>query len=156
MLLCLGLSGYGFHLRGMVDMPEWVNNVAIVNQTSSRDLTPQLTQQLEAYRIQVNPDAALAHYWLILEQDEIKQQVASISSSTTPRQNELIYTVLFKLQKTQGRELIPSTQIAVTRLLTINSDRILGSMDEEEHLKNEMRRDAIRQIINRLSRVHEH
>ena len=153
--MALLVTGCGFHLRGMNDIPKWLNHVALVIQDASRDLEPLLTEQLQAYHINVSSDPALAQYWLVIEHDETRQEIVSISSTTTPRQYQLIYTVRFKFQRTKGPEIIPSSAIVVTRQVTINSDRMLGSTSEEELLKREMRRDAVIQIIGRLSRAHD-
>lgn len=152
LITCL-LVGCGFHLRGMVDMPKWLDNVAIVVQQGHRDLAPLIKEQLQSYKIYVNPDTTSAQYWLIIEHDDIQQNITSVSSSTTPRQYQLIYNLRFQLTRTNGKVLFPSSQVAVTRQITINSDRILGSTEEEELLKSEMRRDAVMQVINRLSRI---
>lgn len=150
------LTGCGFHLRGMHEMPRWLNNVTVVIQNANRDMEPFLNEQLKAYHINTCSDASLAEYWLIVEQDNFRQQISSISSSTTPRQYQLIYTVLFKLQRAKGKEIMPLRQVVVTRLITLNSNRILGSTNEEDQSKTEMQRDAAIQIIDRLSRAHEH
>ena len=152
LVFTLLISGCGFHLRGMIDVPPWLNNVSIIVQQAHRDLAPLLQKQLQAYNIHVNPDPTTAHYWLIIESDSAKQNITSVSSSTTPRQYQLIYTVRFKLLQANGEEIIPTAQISTTRQITINSDRILGSNEEEELSKAEMRRDAVIQIINRISR----
>lgn len=152
-MLALMLCGCGFHLRGMVDIPPWLNNVAIIVEEAHRDLAPLLQRRLEAYHIHINPDAALANYWLILESDEVHQEISSISSSTVPRQYQLIYTLHFKLQRAKAEEIIPSTTILETRQATINGNRILGSNEEEEFIKTEMRRDAAIQILNRISKL---
>lgn len=154
LLFTLTLSSCGFHLRGMRDMPRWLDRVTIVVENANRDLEPLLSDQLRAYRIQVCSDPASANYWLIIEQDSVRQQITSISSSTTPRQYQLTYTVQFKLTRAKGNEIIPTTPIVVTRLLTVNSDRILGSNDEEAILKREMRRDAVMQILDRIGAHH--
>ncbi len=146
------LVSCGFHLRGMIDVPSWLNNVYIVVQQAHRDLGPLLKDQLQAYKVQVNSDPASAAYWLIVESDAIQRNISSVSSSTTPRQYQLIYTVNFKFQKAKGPELIPTSQIIITRQITINGNRILGSNDEEAQLISEMRQDAAIQIINRISR----
>ena len=155
LLTTILLAGCGFHLRGMVDRESirWLNNVAIVIQQAHRDLEPLLREQLKAYNIGVNADPAFANYWLIIENETIEQNITSISSSTTPRQYQLIYTVQFKLQQTKGAEILPISQIVVNRQITLNSNRILGSNDEEELQKEEMRRDAAIQILNRLSKI---
>ena len=150
------ITGCGFHLRGMLEMPRWLNNMTIVLQNASRDLEPLLTNQLKTYNIRVNPDPARTDFWLIIEEDSYHQQMGSISSSTTPRQYQLYYTVRFKLQRSKGEKILPSTLVVVTRQITLNSDRILGSTYEEDLSKSEMRREAVMQIIQRLSRVHEH
>ncbi|RUQ85186.1 LPS-assembly lipoprotein LptE [Legionella septentrionalis] len=152
-LLLASLSGCGFHLRGMLDMPSWLDNIAIVNANSkNHPLDVFLQEQLQAYDVHVTTEPSLAQYWLIIERDAFQQQISSISASTTPRQYQLIYTVQFKVQQVRGHEIIPSSLVSVTRQITINSDRILGSDEEEATTKREMRREAAIQILNRLSR----
>lgn len=154
-LLTLFLTACGFHLRGMVNMPHNLNDVSIVVQNAHRDLAPLLEKQLQAYHIRTT-SVASAQYLLIIEQDEVHQQITSISSSTTPRQYELIYALTFKFQQVKGRELLPSNQIVITRETTLNSNRILGSTSEMELLNRDMRREAVTQIIDRLSHLHDY
>lgn len=151
--LILLSSGCGFHLRGMIDLPRWLNNICVIDQTqSSRDLISLLNDQWRAYNIQTNDNPSLASYWLIVEQESTQQQITSISSSTTPRQYQLVYTVRFKLQRSNAEDILPSSEIVIARQVTINGNRILGSNEEEALLKKEMRQDAAIQIINRISR----
>ncbi|MBA2710440.1 MAG: hypothetical protein H0U57_07615 [Tatlockia sp.] len=150
-LTCLVIS-CGFRLRGFNDIPRWLDNIAITIQDAHRDLGPTLKDQLESYRIRVNPNPAKADYVLIIESDGVKQQITNVSASTVPRQYLLIYFAQFSLVKAKGGLIIPLTNVSVTRHLTINNNRILGSNFEEMQLLTEMRRDAAMQIINRLSR----
>lgn len=133
-------------------MPSWLNHVAVVIDDAHRDLGPLLKEQLEAYHIVVVPDPTQADYLLIVEGDHNTQQLTSVSASTTPRQYQLFYTVRFRLVKNKGPVIIPSTQLGVSRQLTVNNDRILGSDFEESTLYHEMRRDAVMQMIIRLNR----
>jgi LPS-assembly lipoprotein len=144
------ILGCSFHLRGFVSMPSNLHDVAIVVENVNRDLAPLLKEQLNAYHIMVPNDPAQANYWLILENDKEDQQITSVSSSTTPRQYQMTYQVAFKLQEAHGKEIIPSTLVTTTRQLTVNSNRMLGSSDEENTLKREMRRDAVIQILDRI------
>ncbi len=146
------ITSCGFHLRGFNDIPRWLDNIAITIQNAHRDLGPALKDQLQAYNIRVNPNAAQANYVLIVESDAIKQQITNVSASTVPRQYLLIYSAQFSLIQAKGGIVIPSSLVSVTRYLTINNNRILGSNFEETQLLTEMRRDAAMQIINRLSR----
>lgn len=150
--ISLILCSCGFHLRGLNDMPSWLNSVAIVIENAHRDLGPMLKEQLEAYKIRVVPDPTQADYLLIIKADGIQQQMTSVAASTAPRQYLLIYDAQFSLVKTKGEEIIPSGRVYITRQLTVNNDRILGSNFEETQISYEMRRDAAMQIINRIAR----
>lgn len=154
-LLTLLLTACGFHLRGMTNMPRQLNDITIIVQNAHHDLSFLLETQFKSYHIRTT-SLASAQYALIVEHDDVHQQITSISSSTTPRQYELIYTVTFKFQQIKGAELLPSSQILITRETTLNSNRILGSTDEMELLKRDMRREAVIQIIDRLSRLYDH
>lgn len=149
-LILFILSGCGFHLRGMQDMPRWLNNVAVIIKQADNEWDGLLHHQLEASHVTLANDPIAASYWLIIEKEFTQENINSISSGASPRQYQYIYTVQFSLQKAKGEEIIPLTSIVVTRALTINNDRILGSNDEAEKLKREMRKDAAIQMIYRL------
>lgn len=151
-ILILLLSACGFHLRGMVDIPSWLNNVAIISKDGDKQLPVFLKSQLEGYKIDVASEPADAKYWLVLNHVIIHQQIISIGSSTNPRQYQLTMNVEFMLQTTKGHIIKAPKQVVVNRQLTINNDRILGSNEEEAVLISEMRHDAATQIINRLAR----
>ena len=136
----------------MIDIPKWLNNVAIICKDNDKTLISILQSQFEGYNIEVNPDAALAEYWLIINRINVNQQIISVGASTNPRQYILTLLIEFMLQKRKGQVIQAPNTITVTRQLTINNDRILGSNYEEATLINEMKQDAAVQMINRLSR----
>lgn len=133
-------------------MPRWLNHVAIIVEQGHHDLAPYLVEYLRTYNLIVEASSDAAQYWIIVERDNLQEQITSVSSSTTPRQYELTYTVQFKLIKAKGREIMPTSTISVTRQATINSNRILGSNQEQALLVDEMRHEAAVQIMNRISR----
>lgn len=145
------LVGCGFHLRGMIAIPPWLNHVALINQEEHTVLAAMIKQQFEDNHVKVQ-SASDAPYWLILYNETLQEQIVSVSSSSTPRQYQLIYMVQFKLQTRQGGELLPLNQVMVTRQLTVNNDRILSNDSQQAIIKREMQREAAVQILNRLSR----
>jgi LPS-assembly lipoprotein len=153
LLLSASLCGCGFQLRGFHQEPVWLARVAIIVNSAEFDIQHQLAEGLRGVNVLVSPDPSQASYWLIIEQDKVEQQITSISSSTTPRQHALQYTVLYKLQRANGQELIPETVVKVSHQWTENSDRILGSNDEAETIKHEMRQEAVTRIIHQLSKI---
>jgi len=147
------LSACGFHLRGLSEFPTWLRpNVAIILEDKAHDWEVYLKPLLSAGDIKVTSDPKQAPFWLIIEKEKLVQNIASVSSSSTPRQYQLRYTVTFRLENNRGKTLIPSRSVVVNRPLTINNERILGSRNESEKLKLAMKRDAAIQIIYCLNR----
>ncbi|MDI1353176.1 MAG: LPS assembly lipoprotein LptE [bacterium] len=152
LIIVLLLTACGFHLRGMVDIPKWLNNVSIISNDDDNQIAALLASQLDGYKIKVNPDPSDADYWLTINSVKINQQIVSIGASTNPRQYQLNLTVNFMLQTRKGQLVRARRSVVVSRQLTINNDRILGSNEEETILIEEMKQEAVTQIINRLSR----
>lgn len=153
LVLMLVTSACGFHLRGTLDVPLWLNNISIISKEDNKELASLLKAQLEGYKIQVNHEPSLAKYWLIINDSTYQQKIISIGASTNPRQYQLILSVEFMLKTRKGEIIKPPSQATATRQLTVNNDRILGSNDEETVLIKEMKQDIVIQIINRLSRL---
>ncbi|KTD82349.1 LPS assembly lipoprotein LptE [Legionella waltersii] len=150
--LLLFLVGCGYHLRGVSEIPQWLNNITIISNDGNKELISLLNTILEGYNIEVNPDPATAKYWLVISNVSVQQQIVSVGASTNPRQYQLILTVGYLLQTPKGDIIKPRRNVIINRQLTVNNDRILGSNEEEMILVSEMRRDAVIQILNRLSR----
>lgn len=152
MACLLLLSGCGFHLRGVLEIPEWLDNVAVISKEGTNEIASVLKPRLEGYKIRVNPDPSRASYWLIIHRSTYHQKIISIGASTNPRQYQMMLIVEYELQSHQGHVIKEPAAVVVTRQLTVNNDRILGSNDEEMTLLREMRQDAVTQILNKLSR----
>ncbi|MBA4697274.1 MAG: hypothetical protein H2069_07800 [Legionella sp.] len=150
-LACLTTTSCGFQLRGLSDFPSWLNNVAIVIQNANPELENYLKAQFAFYQKTVCKDPSRANYILIIEGDDFREQITNVSASTTPRLFLMTYTVKFSLMSSKGATLISSNVVRITRQLTINNNRLLGSDLEEAVLKNEMRKEAVIQLFNRLA-----
>ena len=151
LFVLLFLTGCGFHLRGIEQLPVWLTQVAVLIEKADPEWGPLLRDQLQAAHVTIVDDPMKAPYWLIIQNESTEENIMSISSGSSPRQYQLTYRVQFTLQRAQGSDIRPLTTILVTRPLTINNDRILGSHDEEDQLEHEMRRDAALQILYRLA-----
>jgi LPS-assembly lipoprotein len=147
------LTSCGFHLRNIQETPKWLNNIAIIVHNAHDPIKDFLEEQSKNHHIKINLEASNANYWLIIEDNNFQQNISSISSSTTARQYQLIYSVRFKLQQKTGKELISSRQIIINKQITINGNHILGSTNELEHSKLEMQSEAANQIIDSLGSV---
>jgi LPS-assembly lipoprotein len=150
-LLMLFLSACGFHLRGINTIPNWLNQLAIISENNDKQFTSMIQSRFESFSVKITPDISRAPYWLIVKEIKLQQQIISIGSSTNPRQYDLTLIVGFVLQTRTGQIIVGPSKINVSRQLTLNNDRILGSKDEENILIGEMKQDAVTQIVYRLS-----
>ncbi|MGM9453663.1 LPS-assembly lipoprotein LptE [Legionella bozemanae] len=155
LLLILLLSGCGFHLRGMNNVPSWLNNVAIISENDDKQFVSILQSRLEGANVEVNPEPSRAQYWLIVNEVNLQQQIISVGASTNPRQYTLTLTVVFVLKTRTGQVINAPGRISISRELILNNNRILGSKDEESILIGEMKQDAVTQIIYRLNHLQE-
>jgi LPS-assembly lipoprotein len=151
LLITAIITSCGFRLRGLDASPAWLRaGVAIVVENAAHNWERLLREPLEASHIRVIDNPKKAPYWLIIKKEKLTRTINSVSSSTTPRQYQLVYTVWFSLQTAKGKVIIEPTSVFVTRPLTINNNRVLGSRNEGEKLKTEMKRDAALKIIEFL------
>lgn len=153
LLVSLCISACGFHLKGAVDIPTWLENVYIVNDLANKELAEMLSAQLNGYKIKVAQTPNEANYWIIIDSSTLSQNIISIGSSTNPRQYQLSLVTQFTLQTNNGVPVNTPQKIFSSRQFTSNNDRILGSNEEESLLHQEMQRDTVEQIINRLSKM---
>lgn len=151
-ILTVFLCACGFHLRGMVDVPTWLEQVSVIAKSDNQELANLLESQLDGYKIKVVDDPTQAKYWIVVNYSTVRQQIISIGASTNPRQYQLIMQTNFSLKTREGKVIKAPRDVFVSRQFTANNDRILGSNDEEATLINEMRQDTVAQIINRLSK----
>ncbi|RUR09597.1 hypothetical protein ELY15_09075 [Legionella sp. km772] len=151
-MLAVFLCACGFHLRGMIDVPTWLEQVSVIAKEEQKELADLLKAQLDSYKIKVIDDPSQAKYWIIINYSTVKQQIISIGASTNPRQYQLLMTTNFSLKARDGQIIKAARNVVVSRQFTSNNDRILGSNEEEAILINEMRQDTVVQIINRLSK----
>ncbi|AEJ02482.1 rare lipoprotein B [Nitrosomonas sp. Is79A3] len=79
--------------------------------------------------------------------------ILSLSGGGRVRDFNLIYRVVYRLVDKQGIEIIPNTEIAITRILPFLDAQILAKEAEEKLLQKDMQADAIQQIIWRLSAI---
>ena len=89
--------------------------------------------------------------------DVLKEQrektVVAVNASGQVREFQLRIRFSFKLRNTQGKELIPTTEIVQQRDISFNESAVLAKESEEGLLYREMQNDIVQQIMRRLAAV---
>ncbi|MEL0167758.1 MAG: LPS assembly lipoprotein LptE [Pseudomonadaceae bacterium] len=145
-------SGCGFHLRGTgVDSVE-LNQLDVTATNRYGRTYQQVLDALEVDGVQVTPTAA---YQLQLLSERQHRRAVSYTNSSTPAEYELTSDLTFQIADRQGRPLIGPETLAARRIYVNDKDNIIGTSEEEELLRREMRQDLTRQLLFRLSSITE-
>lgn len=82
-----------------------------------------------------------------------ERAILSLSGGGRVRDFNLIYRVIYRVLNNKGIEIMPHTEITLTRILPFLDAQILAKEAEERLLLKDMQSDAIQQILWRLSTV---
>jgi LPS-assembly lipoprotein len=150
------LSACGFHLRGTraTEWPAAIPEVRVRVADSRAAYEPLKLEMESTLRTQagvaiVESDEAAQ---LVLSGERSDSRVLSVGSSGRVSEYLLRYEVSFRFLGTDGQELVASQTVRLLRDYTFDPTNVLAKEREESELKAAMRRDAVQQILRRLSR----
>jgi len=90
---------------------------------------------------------------LVIKKAELKKKILSVSGTGRVREFQLRYSILFRVNDQQGREIVPDTKIQVSRVLPYSDSAILSAGAEEKMLLKDMKKDVILKMMDRLGKV---
>ncbi|PXW87762.1 LPS-assembly lipoprotein [Nitrosomonas sp. Nm84] len=146
------LAACGFKLRGQISSLPFKSLYisAPDGQTIGMDLERAVGSSSTT---KVAASAAEAEATLEIVSAINERAILSLSGGGRVRDFNLIYRVVYRVIDTQGIEIVPNTEIAITRVLPFLDAQILAKEAEEQLLKKDMQADAIQQILWRLSAI---
>ena len=151
--LCLfvGLiGGCGWQLRGSGDISENIESLHITARNPSDKLIVELRRTLLANDIQIPERASEAHYSLVILDQRSERRTASLTASARVAEYQLTEEVDYLILSSDGEQLVAPETASSERVFEFNEEDVLARDDEARQLKQDMRRDLIRQILNRL------
>lgn len=149
--LCFVLAACGFQLRGQASLP--FNTIYIsfpVGHPIGTDVR-RLVQSGTTTRVVDKAKNAQATLEIISAEND--KQIMSVSGGGRVREFELRYRVSFRLVNAKGEELIPTSEIALRRILPYTDAQVVAKEGEEAMLVREMQGDSADQILRRLEAV---
>lgn len=145
-------SGCGFHLRGTgVDRIE-LSQLDVTAQKRNSATYQQVIESLKLDGVQVAPTAA---YRLELLDESLERRAVSYTNSSSSAEYELTSNLRYQIVDREGRALIGPETVSTRRTFVNDKDNIIGTTEEEELLRREMRQDLTRQLLFRLSSISE-
>lgn len=151
-VLVLILSACGFHLRGSMPLAKPLHRIYIESIDPYGVLVKELEQSLKMSHAEVVNSPDQADTVLKIIRDDSGQDLLSVSGTQQTRQYKLHVTVAFMILNAKNRHtLVDQQTLTESRVITIQSNQILGSSNEASMYFQQMRRTLASAIMFRLS-----
>lgn len=144
------LCGCGWQLRDAQVVPQSIGSLHIATQLADRDFVSELTRALDVYGVEVVSSAAAADYSVVIVDFRQNRFVGTLNASGRVAEYQLNEDVDFLIANATGTPLTNLFTASVERNYEIEERDLLSSENEERLIKQEMRREIVRQILNRL------
>ncbi|MBU3735925.1 MAG: hypothetical protein FGM62_03000 [Methylobacterium sp.] len=148
LLLTLGLTACGFHFRGLADLSF---QSIYIQQGGAVSISSDLQRSLTTNGVKVVNLPEQAEMQLDLMGETTDKRILSLSGSGRVREYELIYRVTFRTRSASDQPWSAPQTIETRRDFTYDDTVLLAKQAEETRLYNDMRSDASREMLRRLS-----
>ncbi len=144
------LSACGWQLRNSQVVPTDLGSLYLSSNDAHSDLIQELTRALNVYGAKIVPSAAGASYSVVIVDFRQTRRSGTINAAARVAEYQLNEEVDFLIVGADGAQLIPLSTASVERVYEFNEQDVLASDNEERRVKNGMREEIVRQILNRL------
>jgi LPS-assembly lipoprotein len=150
--LAAALAGCGFELRRAPQLR--FKSIALSGFGAHSPLADELRMNINASQTTVVVDA-LSQAQVVLEAitDARERGVVASTAAGQVRELQLRTRLNFRLRTAAGRELIPATEIVLSRDMSYSESLALAKEQEEALLYRTMQSDIVAQVMRRLAAV---
>ena len=149
LIFTLAVSACGFQLRGNADLS--FKNLYIEGKTLT--ISKELKKSLKNNGIQIVDSAEGADLLLEVLSETNEKRILSLSGRGLVREYELNYHVSFRTREAASPTRSAPQKVQSRRDFSYNDNALLGKGEEEARLNADMRTDAVREILRRLTAI---
>ena len=142
-------SACGFQLRGLAQLS--FHNIFI--QGSTLSMSKELKKSLETNGVKVVTDSEDAELMLELLSEETDKRILSIGGDGKVSEYALSYQVSFRTRAATNPLWGEVQTVQTSRNFSYNDANLLGKADEEVMLISDMHKDAMRELLRRLTAI---
>lgn len=146
-LVMLALTACGFQLRGVANL----SFKTLYIQGPKLSVQREIIQSVKNNNITIVDAIEDADVVLDLMHESNQKRILSLSGSGKVREYELNYEVNFRMREASNPEWNKIQTVKMRRDYSYNDQLLLGKGEEEERINKDMRSDAVREIVRRLS-----
>ncbi|MEO6661391.1 MAG: LPS assembly lipoprotein LptE [Burkholderiaceae bacterium] len=146
------LAGCGFELRRAPELR--YRTIALAGFAPRSPLAEELRRSIDASSTtRVVETVAQAQVVLEVLEDVREKSVVASSAVGQVTEFQLRSRLRFRLRGATGKELIPATEILLSRDMSYTESAVLGKEQEEAFLYRSMQSDIVAQVLRRLASV---
>lgn len=152
LVILLLLTACGFKLRGQISSLPF--KTLYISAPDGNTIGMNLERAIgtsSTTKVVTNAEDAEATLEVISATSE--RIILSLSGGGRVRDFNLLYRVRYRLYDKQNVEIVPHTEVTLTRVLPFLDAQILAKEAEERLLQKDMEADAIQQMLWRLSTI---
>ena len=151
LILTLLLAACGFHLRGQGGFMFPFQTLFIQTSNANAPFILDLKRAVQLYDVKLVDSSEKAQLTLHIVSEAMSKQILSLSDAGRVREYQLNYRVSLRAYDSKQQEWVPADEIVLQRYLSYDNTQVLAKEMEETLLYQDMRRDAVQQILRRLS-----
>lgn len=150
-LLTLSLANCGWHLRGVMPLPEDYQ-VLFLNSSAGSQFDQQLKLQLQFNKVQLVDQAANAPAQLHIQPLLIERRTLSVASTGQVSEYELNARLNARLLHANNDTDL-SIEVKARRLFRNDINNIIGTAGEEQKQRSELEKELARKLLRRLQKA---
>jgi LPS-assembly lipoprotein len=152
-LVILAAPGCGFHFRGTGSVELQVAKVFVESQAADQ-ISAEVKRQLDYSGVALASEHGTADAIVRLGNERFDRRVLSVDPRTGKvREFELGYAVDLNVTHRDGRSLIDPDTVTLLRDHVFDETAAISEFEEENLLREEMKKDAAEAILRRLQTV---
>lgn len=152
-LILASLAGCGFHLRGSTPDSRLAFDSVYVEAPKGTPLERELRGAVRGSGTKLAADPKAATVILRILNEARERKILTLNAQGQVREFSLTYRVNFEVADPTNLKLLPASEIALQSLLSYSESQALAKETEERMTFDDLRRDAISQIMRQLARV---
>jgi LPS-assembly lipoprotein len=154
LMLSLLLAACGFHLRGQSAFALPFQKLYVKSANEYAPFIIELKNALQTNSVQITDTPNQAQLTLQIVSEVADKQILSLSGAGQVLQYTLQYRISLRAYDQKQQEWIAPQEIKLRRDYSYDNSKVLAMMQEEAQLYQNMRSDAVQQVLRRLNHAH--
>ena len=149
--ITLLLGACGFHLRGQGAFALPFQTLYVKSANDYAPFITELKRAIETNGVQITGTPEQAQLTLHIVSEVTDKQILSLSGSGRVREYRLQYRISLRAYDQKQQEWLAPDEITLRRDFSYDDTQVLAKEQEESLLYQNMRSDAVQQILRRLN-----